>query len=291
MSSNSECPSAEAVSARLFGLLPARGPENASVRVHNDGQTMRIDLSTPGEETQQRSLPQGGDGDCNARAEIAAYVIAAWLDAMPVGTVKAPGIPPRERRPLESSNSASSYDPDAEHVSVSTRTMLGAGVLGASDSLGTTAGALILIGMPSLIEQTGWVFESSLTPSRQLSLGQGTATFRRPTCTLGLTTDLYRSRWAFRGQLGASLGVLMVSGSGYVGYKATTTTSVMWGLDVGLAVIRRWHRHEAWLRFAATAWPQGRRIVTGLMDSGALLSKELPSWELRVLLGYSYAVF
>ena len=166
--------------------------------------------------------------------------------------------------------------------------MAGAGVLGTSDSLGTTAGALVLVGMPSLVEQTGWLFESSLTSSRQLSLGQGTATFRCPTFTLGLTTDFYRSRWAVRGLLGARLGVLMVNGSGYVGNNATT--SVMWGLDVGLALVRRWRRQEGWLRFAATAWPQGRSIVTRLTDSKALLSKELPSWELRVVLGYSFTV-
>ena len=258
------------------------------MRVRNDGPTMRIDLSTPGEETQQRALPLEGDGDCNARAEVAAYVIAAWLDAMPVGTIKAPGIPPRERRPLESSGGGSLDDPDVEHVSINPRTMLGAGVLGASDSLGATAGALVSIGMPSLIEQSGWLFESSLTSSRQLSLGQGTAIFRRPTFTLGLTNDFYRSRWAVRGQLGASLGVLMVRGSGYVG--STSTTSVMWGLDVGLAVVRRWQRREGWVRFAATGWPQGRSIVTRRIDSGAPLSKELPSWDLRLVLGYSFAV-
>ncbi len=288
VSSNSECPSADTVRARLLGLLPAGGPEKASARVYSDGQTMRIDLSTSGEETQQRRLPVGSDGDCNARAELAAYVIAAWLDAMPVGTVKAPGIPPRERRPLESSGGGYFDDPDAEHLSINPRTMLGAGVLGTSDSLGPTVGALVLIGMPSLVEQTGWSFESSLTSSRQLSVGQGTATLRRPTFTLGLTTDFYRSRWAIRGQLGASLGVLMVRSSGYIGN--TSGSSVMWGLDVGLTVVRRWQRNEGWVLFAATAWPQGRSIVTRLTEPGTRLSKELPSWEFRLVLGYSLAV-
>jgi hypothetical protein len=198
VSSNSECPSAEAVSAHLLGLLPTGGPENASARVRNDGQAMRIDLSAPGEETQRRSLFV--DGDCDARAELAAYVIAAWLDAMPVGTLKAPGIPPRERRPLESS-STHFFDPEAAPLSISTRTVVGAGVLAQSDTLGTAAGGVILLGMPSLVEETGWLFESSLTSSRQLSLGQGTATFRRPTFTLALTYDFYRKRWAIRGRL------------------------------------------------------------------------------------------
>jgi len=57
---------------RLARTKAAGGPEKASVRVRNDGPTMRIDLSTPGEETQQRALPLEGDGDCNARAEVAA---------------------------------------------------------------------------------------------------------------------------------------------------------------------------------------------------------------------------
>lgn len=285
VSSNSDCPSAEAVSGHLLGLLPAGGPENVAARVRNDGQAMRIDLSAPGEATQQRSLSV--DGDCNARAELAAYVIAAWLDAMPVGTVKAPGIPPRERRPLESS-STHFFDPEGEPLSISTTIVVGAGVLGQSDTLGTAAGGLLFIGMPSLIEQTGWLFESSLTSSRQLSVGQGTATFRRPTFTLALTYDFYRQRWAIRGRLGGSLGVLMASGSGYA--PSNSTTSVMWGLNGGLALARRWHRHECWLGFDTTGWPQGRRVLTRVSDSGTVLAKELPSWDLRFVLGYSFAI-
>jgi len=252
--------------------------------VRNDGETMRIDLSAPGEETQQRSLIV--DGDCRARAELAAYVIAAWLDAMPVGTLKAPGIPPRERR--ESSSSTHFFDPEAEPLSISTTTVVGAGVLGQSDTLGTAAGGLLLIGMPSLIEQTGWLFESSLTSSRQLSLGQGTATFRRPTFTLALTYDFYRKRWAIRGRLGGSLGVLMASGSGYA--PSHSTTSVMWGLNAGFALTRRWHRHECWFGFDTTGWPQSRRVLTRVSNSGTVLSKELPSWDLRFVLGYSFAI-
>jgi hypothetical protein len=285
VSSNSDCPSAEAVSGHLLGLLPAGGPENAAARVRNDGQAMRIDLSAPGEETQQRSL--GAAGDCNARAELAAYVIAAWLDAMPVGTLKAPGIPPRERQPLESSGSVHLFDPE-EPLSISTRTVLGAGVLGESDTLGTAAGGLLLIGMPSLIEQTGWLFEASLASSRQLSVGQGTATFRRPTFTLALTYDFYRTRWAIRGRLGGSLGVLMVSGSGYA--PNNSTTSVMWGLNAGLALARRWHQHECWLGVDTTGWPQSRRVLTRVSNSGTVLAKELPSWDLRFVLGYSFAI-
>jgi hypothetical protein len=285
VSSNSECPSAEAVSAHLLGLLPTGGPENAAARVRSDGQSMRIDLSAPGEETQQRSLFV--DGDCKARAELAAYVIASWLDAMPVGTLKAPGIPPREPRPLASS-STHFFDPEGEPLSISTRTVVGAGVLGQNDTLGTVAGGLLVVGMPSLIEQTGWLFESSLASSRQLSVGQGTVSFRRPTFTLALTYNFYGKRWAIRGRLGGSLGVLMASGSGFAPNNSTTT--VMWGLNAGLALTRRWHRHEWWLGLDTTGWPQGRRILTRVGNAGTVLSKELPSWDLRFVLGYAFAI-
>lgn len=281
--SDSDCPAAEAVSERLWALLPVREPGNATARLRIDGPSMRIDLSAVGEQMQSRLLP--ADGDCAARAELAAYVIAAWLDAMPVRAVRAPGIPPRERPPIEEPTPLRLFD---EPLSISTATMLGAALVGESDSAGAAVGALVLVGMPNLVEEGGWVAEASYVSAREIALGQGKVSFRRATFTVALTYDFYRARWIVRGQLGAGLGVLMTTGSGFV--AANSATSVMWGLDLGLVLARRFARDEAWLGLGALGWPQGRSVYTRVDGSSQTMSEDFPSWDFRLVVGYSFGV-
>jgi hypothetical protein len=288
VSSNSNCPSSDAVGVKLLGLLAAGGPESASARVRIEGEFMRIEVSTPGEESQQRTVP--ATGDCDSLAEMAAFIIAAWLDAMPVRTVSTPGIPPHEVRHVQ--RSAGESDPldeaEGERVRFSTRTLLGGGVFGLGDGLGASAGLAATIGMPNAIENVGWLLEASMSLSRQMTVGQGTAHIRRPTFALLATFELYRKRWRLRAQVGPALGVLLVNGTGYVANESDT--SVMWGADVGLSLVRPWKRHEMWVRLDATTWPQGRSILSQQGPSMSNIMVPLPSWEVRSALGFSLAI-
>ena len=202
VSSNSNCPSSDAISLRLLGLLAAGGPESASAWVRSEGDSMRIEVSTPGEESRQRTVEV--TGDCDSRAEMAAFIIAAWLDAMPVGTVSSPGIPPREVQPAPRISGVV-----IKRLSFSSRTLLSGGVFGLGDSLGASAGLAALIGMPNLIENVGWLLEGSMTLSRQMGVGTGTAHIRRPTFVLAATFELYRKRWLLRAEVGPALGILL----------------------------------------------------------------------------------
>jgi hypothetical protein len=286
VSSDSDCPSSDAISVRLLGLLAAGGPENASVRVHNDGRSMLIEVSAPGEANKQRTVPL--TGDCDERAEMAAMIVASWLDAMPVGTIAAPGIPPRERREAARSNGASdaSDDPDWVPTRTSGRTLVGAAVFGAADTLGGSGGLALSAAMPELIEDFGVVLEASLGWPRQLTVGEGTATYWRPTLALRASAETPGRHWIVRASIGPALGVMAVSGSGY--QKNLTETSVMWGIDSGLAVIRRWRKHEAWGGLGVMAWPQGRHIRSKPDTPGAGVA--LPEWEARLAVGFSWGI-
>jgi hypothetical protein len=289
VSSNSNCPSSDAISVRLLGLLAAGGPESASARVRSEGDSMRIEVSTPGEESRQRTVE--ATGDCESRAEMAAFIIAAWLDAMPVGTVSTPGVPPREARPLPKSSRAGDAldETGVERLSFSAHTLLGVGVLGLGDGLGASAGLAALLGMPNLIENVGWLLEASMSLSRQMKVGDGTAHIRRPTFVLSATFELYRRRWLLRAQVGPALGALLVQGTGYP-TNSRTDTSVMWGADVGLSLARPWRRHEVWLRLDAIAWPQGRNILSQQGPGSPNLAVPLPSLEVRSVLGFSLGI-
>ena len=288
VSSDSNCPSSDAISLKLLGLLAAGGPETASARVRIDGDSMRIEVSTPGEESRLRTVP--ATGDCEARAEMAALIIAAWLDAMPVGTISAPGVPPREIRaaPQRSGESDPLDDPEKAPFAISTHTMLGAGIFGLADGRGASTGLAATAAMPNLLENFGWSLEASLGLPRQMTVGQGIAHIWRPTFVLSASAEPYRKKWVVRVQAGIALGILLVSGSGYSSNRSTT--SATWGASAGLCLARTWKRHEAWLRLDGVAWPQGRTIRSDRVPSGPDISTPLPEWEIRSSMGFSWGI-
>lgn len=283
VSSNSSCPSSDAISVRLLGLLSEGGPERAEAKVRSDGQMLRIELATPGEATQQRSIPLAGD--CDERAEMAAMIIASWLDAMPVGTVKAPGIPPRERwQPSSSGGKLDPDDPYWEPTRTSGRTLLGAGGFGSVDKQGGTGGLSLVANLPQMIEDFGLLAEASLGYRRELTVGAGTARYWRPMLALQASAGVYHRGWNARVVAGPALAVLTVSGSGY--QTDLSGTTVLWGIDFGLTVVRPWHGNELWLMVGGVGWPQDRHIRSLPDVTGSAVA--LPSWEGRVTVGLSW---
>jgi hypothetical protein len=282
--SDSNCPSSDAISTRLLGLIPAHGPEGALARVYDNGQSLRIELSTPSEPNQQRTIPV--TADCEERAELAALLIASWLDVMPEGGhLKPPGIPPRETGEIVRI-SGGGRDPDAPQTRTSTRTLIGAGLLGMVDENGASTGLVLSASMPDLVEDFGLLFDASLGLPRSLGVGQGTAKYYRPTLALKASAAVFRKHWRLRVVVGPALGVLSVSGSGYV--ENLSDTTVMWGLDFGLVLARAWDQNEAWVSLGSDAWPQGRQIRSkpDSMDIGVTL----PQWEGRLIAGFSWGV-
>ena len=290
VSSDSNCPASDAISQQLLGLLASGGPTSASARVHREGDNLRIELSTPGEATQERSVP--ASGECAARAELAALIIAAWLDAMPAGAIGAPGVPPRAVDPTRAASHGGDtegfYDPENPPLAISTHTLVGAAMFGLTDSLGATTGWAVEAAMPNLIEAFGLAAEASLSLPRQMSLGQGTVHYWRPTFGLGGTGELRARSWAVRPQASVVLGVLSVSGTGY--QESTSATTVTWGASVGVRVVRAWRRAELWLRADGASWPQGRTVRSRQVPSGPDLEVAFPEWELRLALGFSWGV-
>lgn len=290
VSSDSGCPSSDAISQRLLGLLAAGGPAIASARVRVEATTMRIELSTPGEVNEERTVP--ASSDCDERAEMAAFIIASWLDVMPVGTISTPGVPPRPPQsiPPEPSAEPDSLDEAASQpIALGTHTLVGVGFFGIADSKGGSAGFALDAGMPNLVEYLGWNAEASLGLPRGMAVGQGTARYWRPTFALAATGDVRTQRWAFRPQVAGVLGILSIQGSGFntENVPATTTT---WGAAAGVTVARPWRRDEFWLRCEAVLWPQGRAVRSKQLPSGLDVVVPFPEYELRLTVGVSWGI-
>jgi hypothetical protein len=204
---------------------------------------------------------------------------------VPVGTISAPGIPPREWR---DGSPAGGYadprdDPNWEPLRTSKRTLIGAGALALADEQGINPGLVLSAGMPELIEDFGLLLEASMGLARNLAVGTGTARYWRPTLALQASADVYRQRWALRALAGPTLAVLRVSGSGYA--KNLSDTTVMWGVDFGLLLARAWPKHVGWISVGGMAWPQGR-TVRSRPDGQA----SLPEWEGRLAVGLSWEI-
>jgi hypothetical protein len=251
---------------------------------------MRIQLSTPGEATRERTVP--ASGDCATRAEKAALIIASWLDAMPMGTIATPGVPPRVPTPsaqAASSESESLDDLDNPPVSIGTHTLLGAGCFAVVDGQGVSGGLALAAGMPNLIERFGWSVEASLGMPRQMSVGQGSARYWRPTFALAATAEMRAKHWAARPQAAAVLGVLSIDGTGFNSQNLSATT-VNWGAAAGVTLARLWRQNEFWLRVEGVAWPQGRAVRIRQLPTGPDLSVSFPDWELRWTAGVSWGI-
>ncbi len=281
VSSDSSCPSSDAISLRLMGLLATGGPENAVARVEVGAEEMRIEVATPGEPSQERSVPLSGD--CQERAEVAALIIASWLDAIPARTISAPGAAAREPLGQNPATTDSGKGRVREPPATSSRALAGLGGFGLVDPRGIVPGLILDAGMPELIGNLGLALQASVGLYRDVAVGPGTARYWRPTLVLRATAELLRGRWVLRAVAGPALGILLVSGSGYE--RNSSDAAVMWGVDFGLVLARAWQRSEGWISLGAVAWPQGRNIRSKPEGQASL-----PDWEARLAAGIAWEI-
>jgi hypothetical protein len=290
VSSNTNCPSSDTISLKLVGLLPAGGPASASVRVraesNRDGQMIVIEVSTPGEEAHQRTLP--ASGDCDSRAEAAALIIAAWLDAMPAAVLAAPGVPPRIKKAAPTSGDAADFadEDESEPVPKGLRGLLGGSLLGLADGQGSDAG-LALDGT-FLLGQFGAALSVSLALPRSVAVGQGTANYWRPTFELNAMAQLYGAKWSLYAQAGPALALLLVQGTGFSPNHSDYSYELSAG--AGLRAMVPWNNKTAWLGVNGILWPQGRKVESTVSGSPAVLSAPLPGWEVRLAVGLSWRI-
>jgi hypothetical protein len=204
---------------------------------------------------------------------------------MPVGTLRAPGVPPGVLPPPPAPEPAPEppEDLEPEPRGGDAHTMVGAGLFGFVDGLGATTGLALTAAMPALLHGFGWSAEVSLSLPRRVDVGQGWADYWRPTFELAATRELRKEQWRLRPQVGALLGVLAIEGQGYA--EDRSPTAVMWGVGAGVTAARITKHTEPWLRLEGVLWPQGRALRSQQLDGGPDIAVGLSSWEIRLVLG------
>jgi hypothetical protein len=105
LDSSSACPSASAVRQQLAPLLAGNSREPVRVHIDADGERLHLEIWHEGASTPLDRTIEGAPADCDARARLAAVVIAGWRvsvtdgDAAVVSSADAPRSQPRSEPP------------------------------------------------------------------------------------------------------------------------------------------------------------------------------------------------
>lgn len=279
VTSDSECPSASAVSAGLVGLLPSGDPVFAVANIRTLGDRQVVELSSEGEPVGRRELPP--QADCQTRALDAALIIAAWLDAMPARSFEPPDVTASAPPPHDKTSAVPPTDEEPHRVWV------GLGLLGMLDAVGANMGMTAEVAIERVVGSLGLAAATSAALARDVTVGQGTARWWRPALQAALRLPLLDDDWNLEASLGPILGLIVLQGRGYDQNRKDVVSS--WGAGAGLRSARTWGRAQLWFELSGRFWPERQRIRNEVQDTKTTRTEELPRWEGYFGLGFSLA--
>jgi hypothetical protein len=283
VTSDSDCPSAAEVVARLAGMLSGDNPVvSGAAQVRVQGGQIVVELAGESEPAASRILP--AEPDCGSRAQAAALVIAAWLDSLPADPLAA-----AESVGALAIDPGSLRAPVTAHASpVQPHLLLG---VGASASLDAQSAGAALSGEAAWLRLAGrFGLAAALAAPlpRQMSVGQGKGRWWRPTLALVLRAPLTQGAWMLDGGVGPVFGLLLVTGSGFD--QNHTDLAVSWGATAGLRLV---HRHGSkwayWAELYTLLWPAAQNIRNDVRGSDPKLAA-LPRIEVHLGVGFSFGI-
>ncbi len=289
VTSDSDCPSAADVTARLAGLWSGDNPGSIAAHIHVEVGQMTVELVSESESAASRTLPT--EPDCESRAQAAALVIASWLDTMtadPLGLAvpveMPPTVPtnPQVRAPVGETQ-LPAQAPAIVRFSFNMGVFASVDALGAGATLSGEAAWLRLAGRFGLA--AGLV----LPLPREMSVGPGTARWWRPVLALALRAPLTQGTWILDGGVGPAFGLLVVAGSGFD--QNDTNLAASWGATAGVRLAHRSASKWAyWAELHTLIWPAAQNIRNDVAGSAPHLAA-LPRIEAQLGLGFSFAAF
>jgi hypothetical protein len=282
ITSDSSCPSGDAVAQALSVLRPGGDWPSGTVKIHAEERALTVDLGTGS--TSQRNLAVVSD--CAARAAMVAVVIATWMDDLPAEHAAAPVLTsvakPEPAAPPQAAAVAgvNQHDEGAHH-----EYELGAGLLVAGSG-GIVPGARADFVLSRTPRGLGWQASLVLPARRELSTAVGGARWTRPSLGLALNGRLDAGSYVLSADAGLAGAYTFVSGSTFaVGQDAQSLT---FGIVTGLRVGILWHRLRIWTDLRFCRWLLGQSIEIESASGAHIASADLPSWDAQWSLGLSY---
>jgi hypothetical protein len=290
VTSDSDCPSAADVMSRLAGLVSGDNPTSVVARIRVQLGQIAVQLAGESDIAATRVLP--AEPDCGSRAQSAALVIAAWLDAMPADSLvlaepvaaSAPATAPATA-PVTAPVPAPALAPTS--LSAQSRFSLGLGAYASVDVRGAGAALSGETAWARVVGRFGLAATLCSPLPRDTTVAGGTALWWRPVLALVLRAPLTQGTWIVDAGVGPVFGLLLVSGSGF--RPNHTDVAVSWGALAGLRLAHgRGHAGAYWAELRTLLWPAAQTIrVTGANPSSAAL----PRIEGQLGLGFSFGAF
>lgn len=271
------CPTATDVWGQLHALAVSPQSLRGRVRVVPAPEGLSIELSSADEPNRRRVV--ASPSHCESRARTVALVIAAWLADVPRQSgsqATAELVPPRARE----STSAMARKSQPAH--------LGAALIGAIDRFGPSAGARLDLRVRPWARGPTLAFAAGTTMAREVGLGQGRVSWRRPMLMVSPGMRLVEGTVALDADAGPVFGALRVAGKGYDVNRTTWSASL--GGQGGIRFLPRALLERLWLDCRVLAWLGPGIMRNELQPTGGGPDLMLPRWELQLSLGVSWAI-
>jgi hypothetical protein len=289
--SSTNCPSSEAVAARLAPLLPSgetrRGRDSANVAVvavGSDGSTeLRIELSSDdGARIGERRV--SSQRGCEEMAQAVAVILAAWeTDLRPATAGPVDAQARRDERPTAS--------PMLAPALRGTRARAVAGAGGGIAVVGGLAGAVKLdLAIGTVASPWQLTLDAAAESSREITLAGGQVDWRHSTAGIALGWRSLRPKLALSIHGGAVLGWATLAGSRFGANHQGGAFE--YGLAGALRLGRKWGRWQIWVEAEPRLWLRGQRaVVTSTAGLGESAGEDLPIMDLMVCAGASVVAF
>jgi hypothetical protein len=287
--SSTNCPSAEAIAARLAPLLPSDethpGRDTAKVGMvavgGDGGAELSIELlGKDGSRIGERRVSSWGG--CDEMSQAVAVILAAWeIDLRPLALGRVVAEARRETGPRFAT-------PAPPSPSSQVRAVVGVG--GGIAAVGGVAAAFKLdLAIGAVASHWQLALDGSAETSRALSLAGGQVGWRQYTADIALGWHSLHPKLALSLDAGAALGWATLAGSGFGSPREQR--SFEYGLAGAVRLGRRWGRWQIWIEAEPRIWLQGQRAVVTNTATGEPLTRDLPDVDLMVCAGASVVAF
>ncbi len=275
ITSDSECPSGQAVRAELEAIGPPDQEASGTVSVRVVDNRLLVDLVS-GTAT-RREL--AATGDCATRATTVALVIATWTGELAVAgepTLRPPNDPPA---PEPARVSPVVAPPSArEHE-------LGAGpVLTLSDGL--APGVEVDYLQTRAPRGLGWQ-AGLLLPARRDRSDHGLVTrWTRPAVSVALNGRITLRSVALSAGAGLVAAYTLISARGYSFQHDARALTL--GTMVEARAALPWGRLRVWTALRGGRWLIPQAVMIETQDGDRVATIDLPSWDLQWAVGLGY---
>jgi hypothetical protein len=255
------CPQPDAIASRLAPLLQSNGNDSHVARVDDTSAGLRLELHrADGSLVQSRVLPPSES--CDALADTAAVVIAAWESDLAAHEPPAPRFAAPE--PRHDAPPPTAADPTPQWT-------IGAAFLTSFADGDLAPGGMAELAYLPAHGSLGARIAVSGTTTRQVTLGTGTASWTHVAFAIGPRYAVPSKHAPIDLHAEFIGSALLLSGAGFRMSSSDTGFDAGFGAGIRLAGSR--HTLSPWLDFGAAFWPSEQTVRASNPDVSATLPR------------------